>query len=210
MLARFLVDDFCWWYTLTKLRFFKGEPGFCDGDKIEFCFSSRQVFTWLEMIYVWFKFLYLLDAVPIVLVLRWACFEFLVLWFNATWEMPLLAMWLLFPSYLLLVTLLKLNCIVLFSEFLLELWFLEFDFCTSRFFTDPINDVALFFRYLDVLLGYLSIDYRLKTVWSRDCLTASWDFLLLCCFFRADEYVSTFPLAAYDNNTYGIACLEVP
>ena len=122
MLARFLVDDFCWWYTLTKLRFFKGEPGFCVGDKIEFCISSREVFAWLEMIYVWFKFLYLLDAVPIVLVLRWAWFEFLVLWFNATWEMALLlAMWLLFPSYLLLVTLLKFNCIVLFSEFLLEL-----------------------------------------------------------------------------------------
>ncbi len=62
-----------------KLRFFKGEPGFCDGDKIDFYFSSREFFAWLEIIYVWFKFLYLLDAVPIVLVLRWGCFEFLVL-----------------------------------------------------------------------------------------------------------------------------------
>lgn len=115
-----------------------------------------------------------------------------------------------FPSCLLLVTLLKLNCIVVLSEFLFEFWFLEFDFGTSRFFTDPMKDVALFFLYLDVLLGCLSIDYRLKTVWSWDYFVASWDFLLLYCFFRADEYVSTFPLAAYDSIIYGIACLEVP
>ena len=187
LLDRFLVDDCCWWYTLMKLRFFNAEPGFCVGDKFEVCFSSSEALGWLEMIYVWFKFLYLWDAVPIVLVLRCTCFEFLVLWFNATWEMPLLVKWVPFPICLLLVTLLKFNCIVLLNEFLLEFWFLEFDFGTSRFFTDPMNDVALFFLYLDVLLGYLSIDYRLKTVWSRDYFVASWVFLLLCCFFRADE-----------------------
>jgi hypothetical protein len=34
--------------------------------------------------------------------------------------------------------------------------------------------------------------------------------LLLYYFFLADEYVSIFPLAAYDSSTYGIACLDAP